>query len=94
MHQEIERYSDLLSKFLMTDRLEWEAIVSEYRPDMTPAFFQYLDDVILVGELQKQEDLKITRSALISMVEMFDQATGDKQSLQFAKDAVQDILKV
>ena len=96
VHKEVERYDALIAKFTAATQLEWEAIVSEHRPEMTLAFFEHLERRVLLQENdpEKQEELKTMTSALISMVEMYDQATGDQDSLNYAKDAVQDVLKV
>lgn len=96
VHKEIERYDNLVAKFLSTDRLEWDAVVAEHRSSMTPEFFEHLERLILAGQTEpdKQEGFKMMASALVSMVEMYDQAAKDEKSLEFAKDAIQDILEV
>jgi len=94
VHRELERYDELVAKFMATARLEWEAVVSEHRGEMTPEFFEHLQRLVLAGESEpaRQDELKTMTSALVSMVEMYDQAVADKRSLDFAKDAVQDVL--
>jgi len=94
VHREIERYDELVAKFMSTERLEWEAVVAERRREMTPEFFEHLQRLVMAGgsEPDKQEELKTMASALVSMVEMYDQAVADKRSLDYAKDAVQDVL--
>ena len=96
VHKEVERYDTLMQKFIDAPQVEWEAIVAEHRSEMMPAFFEHLQRRILLQENNpvKQDQLKTMTSALISMVEMYDQAAGDRDSLEYAKDAVQDVLKV